>query len=213
MDLTASSAVNLPITSASARLVVVWIGARSIRCTYSGARVPPRFTFTTNLVFFMGFPLARDDKQMGGEISRLPFLSLTIRHRQIGWFLCGFAVSLGCEGLLAANINLDLLGLGFSLLGEVDLQHALIIVGAHLPWIHRTGQRERASEASVLPLDATEVLLFLFLLHLALAMDGEGVALDADINVFFVDARDFKLQSNVVLVFVDVHRRCEAGGG
>src|SRR5712692_4853895 len=75
MDLTASSAVNLPITSASLRLVVVWMGARSIRCTYSGARVPPRFTFTTNLVFFMGFPLARDDKQMGGKISRLPFLS------------------------------------------------------------------------------------------------------------------------------------------
>ena len=62
MDLTASSAVNLPITSASLRSVVVWMGARSIRCTYSGARVPPRFTFTTNLVFFVGFPLAWDDE-------------------------------------------------------------------------------------------------------------------------------------------------------
>jgi hypothetical protein len=39
---------------------------------------------------------------------------------------------------------------------------------------------------------------------------GEGVVLDADINVFFVDARDFNLQGDVVLVFVDVHRRCEA---
>ena len=70
--------------------------------------------------------------------------------------------------------------------------------------IDGTGQRERPGEASVLPLDTTEVLLFLFLLDLALAMDGEGGVLDADINVFFVDARDFKLQSNVVLVFVDV---------
>ena len=53
MDLTASSAVNFPITSASLRLVVVWMGVRSIRCTYSGAWVPPRFTFTTNLMFIM----------------------------------------------------------------------------------------------------------------------------------------------------------------
>src|SRR5579864_4678678 len=85
-------------------------------------------------------------------------------------------------------------------------------MGAHLPWIYRTGQSERPGEASVLPLDATEVLLFLFLVDLALAMDGEGVVLDADINVFFVDARDFHLHSNSVLVFVDVHRRCEVGG-
>jgi hypothetical protein len=80
---------------------------------------------------------------MGGEISRLPFLSLTIRHRQLGWFLCGFAVGLGCEGLLAANINLDLLGLGFGLLGELDLQHALVIVGDHVPRIHGGSVNER----------------------------------------------------------------------
>ena len=56
-DLTASSAVNLPITSASLRLVVIWTGVESTRCTYSGARVPPRLTFTTNLIFFMVFPM------------------------------------------------------------------------------------------------------------------------------------------------------------
>src|SRR5207249_9991433 len=74
------------------------------------------------------------------------------------------------------------------------------------------GQRERPREAAILPLDATEVLLFLFLFDLALAMDGEGVPLDADINVLFVDARNFKLQSNGVLVLIDVHWWCEAGG-
>src|SRR5882762_10613029 len=52
-DLTASSAVNLPITRASLRLGVIWMGVRSIRCTYSVARVLPRFTFTTNFVFFI----------------------------------------------------------------------------------------------------------------------------------------------------------------
>ena len=70
--------------------------------------------------------------------------------------------------------------------------------------IHSTRQRERTGETSILPLDPTEVLLFLFLLDLALALDGEGCVLDADINVFFVDVGDLKLQSNVVLVFVDV---------
>ena len=53
MDLTASSAVNLPIISASLRLVVVCTGVRSIRWTYSVARAPARFIFTTNLVIFM----------------------------------------------------------------------------------------------------------------------------------------------------------------
>jgi len=50
--------------------------------------------------------------------------------------LCSFGVNLGFEGLLAGNIDLDLLGFGFRLLGEFDLQHALFIVGAHLPCIH-----------------------------------------------------------------------------
>src|SRR5207244_12764216 len=43
-------------------------------------------------------------------------------------------------------------------------------------------------------------------------MDGKRVVLDADINVLFVNARNFNFQSDVVLVFVDVHRRCKAGG-
>src|SRR6267143_998125 len=132
-----------------------------------------------------------------------PFTSLTIRNRQPTWFLGGLAGSLGFEGPLAANVHLNLLGFGFGFLGQVNLQHTLVIVGAHLPRIHGTGQRERASEASVLSLDATEVFLFLFLLDLAFAVDGEGVALDADINIFFLETRDFKLWGNVVLVFVN----------
>ena len=51
-DLTASSAVNLPITRASLRLGVIRMGVRSTRCTYSVARVLPRFTFTLCSWFF-----------------------------------------------------------------------------------------------------------------------------------------------------------------
>ena len=53
-------------------------------------------------------------------------------------------MNLGFEGLLAANTNLDLLGLGFGLFCQVDLQHAFVVVGTYLPWVHGTGQRERA---------------------------------------------------------------------
>src|SRR5947207_13822172 len=51
-ELTMSSAVNLPMTSARLRLSVVWTGFRSIRCTYYATRVP-RTTFTTNFVFLI----------------------------------------------------------------------------------------------------------------------------------------------------------------
>jgi hypothetical protein len=90
------------------------------------------------------------------------------------------------QGLVAININLDRFGLGLSLLGQANLEHTLIIVGAHLPRIDGTGQRERTCEASILPLDTAEVLLFFFLLDLPLALDSEGGVLNPHINVFFV---------------------------
>ena len=117
----------------------------------------------------------------GGQCKPPPFLSAAAQLR-------GFAGSLGFEGLLSGNINLDLLGLSFGLLGQFDVQHTLGVIGTHLAHINRTGQCERAGEASVLPLNATEVLLFLFLLNLAFTVDGEGIVVDADINVLFVDA-------------------------
>src|SRR5581483_12292192 len=119
---------------------------------------------------------------MGGVQARLPFLSPALL------VLRGLAVNLGFKSLLAANLDLDLLRLGFGLLGQADRKHALVITGLNVLGFHRAGQRERAGKASVLPLDATEVLFFLFLFELALATNGEGVVLDADIKVFFVDA-------------------------
>ena len=44
-----------------------------------------------------------------------PFTELLVSRDLAGRF--------GFEGPLAANINLDLLGLGFGLLGEIDLQY------------------------------------------------------------------------------------------
>lgn len=65
MDLTASSAVNFPMTSASLRLSVMVTGALSIRRTYSAARVPPRFTFTMNFVFVIVLSLLRSFGENG----------------------------------------------------------------------------------------------------------------------------------------------------
>jgi hypothetical protein len=58
---------------------------------------------------------------MGGEISRPPCFLLSAKD----WLLCDLAVGLGFEDLLAADIDLDLLGLSFGLLGKVDLQAPL----------------------------------------------------------------------------------------
>jgi hypothetical protein len=75
MDLIASSAVNLPITSASLGLVVVRIGIRSSHCTYLIAPVLPLVTFTTNLVGFMfSFAGMKTD-------ARINALSLKEKHQ------------------------------------------------------------------------------------------------------------------------------------
>jgi hypothetical protein len=50
--------------------------------------------------------------------------------------LRGLAMDLGFDGLLAANIHLDLLGLGFGLLGQGDLQQlSSRTVGSLVPLI------------------------------------------------------------------------------
>src|SRR5438093_12575954 len=86
-------------------------------------------------------------------------------------------------------------------------------MGAYLLWIHGVGKRERTGEAPVHPLDAMKVLLLFVLLEPALAADGERIVLNTDIDFFFVNARHFDLQRNVVFIFVDVHGRCEIAGG
>src|SRR5579863_10586186 len=84
--------------------------------------------------------------------------------------LSGFAWSLSFESLLAANVDFDLLGLGFRLLRQSDLEDPFVVVGRHLLRIHGSGQSEGPGEASVLPLHATEILFFLFLLELTFAV-------------------------------------------
>src|SRR6267378_976819 len=115
--------------------------------------------------------------------------------------------------LLSADVYLDLLRLGFSFLRQLDLQHALVIVSLDIIMVDRRGQIEGTSKAAILTLHAAVVLFFFFLLELALTVHGQGVVLDADINVLLVDARHFDFQGDIVLVLVDVHGRGKCGRG
>src|SRR5579859_3810147 len=131
--------------------------------------------------------------------------------------LRGLAGAFAFEGLFRAgffrsNLDLDLLRLGFGLLGQRDLQHALVVVGRDVLGVHGLGQSEGASEAAVLALHAAVVFFFLFLLDLALAVHGQRAVLHADIDVFLVDARDFDLQRDLVFVFVDVNGGSKGAG-
>jgi hypothetical protein len=71
------------------------------------------------------------DKQKREAIQGASHLS-----NQIQVLRC-LSLSLGVEYLLVTpDVNFDLLGLGFRLLAEIYVQHALVIVGAHLGGIH-----------------------------------------------------------------------------
>ena len=93
--------------------------------------------------------------------------------------------------------DLDLLRLGFGFLGQADLQHALIVIGLDVFVVDGCRKREGASETAILALDPAIVLFFLFLLELAFAMNGQRVVLDADVDVFLVDAGDFDFERDL----------------
>src|SRR5262249_24593097 len=83
-----------------------------------------------------------------------------------------FARSLGFNGFLAANVDLDLLRLGFCLLRQLNLQHAFIVLCGDLFRVYGRGQSERTGEAAILAFHSAIVLLFLFLLELSLTDDS-----------------------------------------
>src|SRR5215469_6358389 len=100
---------------------------------------------------------------------------------------------LAVKRLLAADVDLDLLRLSFGFLGQLNLQHALVVVSLNALGVDRVRKREQTGEAAILTLHAAVVLFLLFLLELALAVYGQRVVLDADIDVLLVDSGYFDL--------------------
>ena len=107
---------------------------------------------------------------MGRRCEAPPFLSLTLLLflRCLAGSL-GFG-ALGLECLFGAHVDLDLLGFRFRFLGKLDFQDPFVVLGLNVITINRVWERKRAGKAAILPLNPAEVLLFLFLLELALAM-------------------------------------------
>src|SRR5690349_12507407 len=101
--------------------------------------------------------------------------------RGLAW---AFTFDLLFRALRATDVDLDLLRLGFRLLGQIDLQDSLVVARRDVLGVHGLGQSEGAGEAAILTLHAAIVLFFLFLLDLALAGDGQRVVFHADVDVF-----------------------------
>src|SRR5438270_7121352 len=116
------------------------------------------------------------------------------------------------EGLLADS-NFDLPRLGFCPLGQRDLQYALLIAGFHLLSVHGVRELKGADKRAIPALNAMEILFFFFLLKLALALNGQGVVFHADVDVLIVQAGNFQLEYQVLLVLIYVYRRNKAACG
>src|SRR5947209_9725373 len=116
-----------------------------------------------------------------------PYAGMANERYSLGGFAWPFAFQ-GALALFGADVHFDLLRLGFRLLGQADLQHAFVVVRRNLLAVHGLRQSEGASEAAVLTLHAAVVLFFLFLLDLALALNGKGVVLDAYIYFLILDS-------------------------
>src|SRR5215469_479944 len=118
-----------------------------------------------------------------------------------------------CFDCLLANVDLDLLWLGFRLLRQPNLEHTLLIVSVDVVGVNAGGQSESPSKAAILALHASVILFLLVLFELALAVDGQVVVFHANVDILLIDPGHFDLQSDVVVVFVDIDSGRENAGG
>src|SRR5260370_25495893 len=103
--------------------------------------------------------------------------------------LCSLAWRFGFQRLLAAYVYFDLLRLSFGFLGQLDLQHALLVVGLNAIMVDGVGEGEGADEAAVLPLHSGEVILYFFLLELLLPRLAHRVVYTAYTDQLVVHSR------------------------
>src|SRR5207302_5154423 len=107
----------------------------------------------------------------------------------------------------SADIDFDLLRLGFLTLGNAQRQNTVLILGLDRVSIHGIRKREAASERAIRALDAQVVLFVHLLLELALTANGEDVVLHANVQILGIDIGEIRLHYEFVLAFVDVDGR------
>src|SRR5438105_1292144 len=112
-----------------------------------------------------------------------------------------------------AGLHLDLARLRLRLLGKEDAQHAIAALRRDVSHLHRRGQRKSPGEAAVGPLDAVIPLLLVGVLELALAAQGQRVALELDVDIVGIDLRQLDLQRDAFAVLEDVDERRPAAAG
>ena len=105
-----------------------------------------------------------------------------------------------------ASADLDLLRLRLGRLGDGDGQDAVVELGLDGVLVHPGRQAERAREGAVGPLDPVVVVLRLVLLELALALEGEDVVLDGDLDLLLRDTGQLGLHLVGVRGLEDVDR-------
>src|SRR5579862_3898120 len=98
--------------------------------------------------------------------------------------------------LLCRDVHLDLPGLGFGLLLQLQLEYACIVAGNHVLGVRSSRKKQGTIKGAKPPLDAVEVLFLLFFLELALALHGKRVVFDANVQVLLFDARSFELEND-----------------
>src|SRR5256884_1120661 len=107
----------------------------------------------------------------------------------------------------SGDVDLDLLGFGFRVLGQVYCQHAVFELGANLPWAGIIRKREAAPETTVGAFDAVILSAFLLLLESAFAHDRQRAFLRRDLHILFPHFRQLRLDQILFVIFADVRQR------
>src|SRR6266576_1859386 len=94
----------------------------------------------------------------------------------------------------SSYLDFDLLRLGFFVLRQVHLEHALLERSLYFVCVRVLRQRESPAKTAVAALYAVIFCLLLFFFELALARDGKYPVLDGAFYVFFFYFRHFSLK-------------------
>src|SRR5262245_41776720 len=98
-----------------------------------------------------------------------------MRSPLVGRTLGGLKAALRSRSVYRGSTHLDVdaLGLGLGVLGQMHFQHTVLELGIHFRAIRFVRQRETALKTSVASLHTMLLFRFLLVLELALARNGE----------------------------------------